>query len=121
MKCYICNSADFKTRNGTVRDAPNLKILECNNCGLVTLGTADHIAPGFYENSGMHGNEPITMDSWLKETEWDDLRRFEMMKTLLPNKRVLDFGCGAAGFCIVPKVLLLRLSELSSGHVSEIT
>ncbi len=38
------------------------------------------------------------MDTWLKETEWDDRRRFEMFKAALTNKRLLDFGCGAAGF-----------------------
>ncbi len=105
MKCYLCNSSEFSKRKGTVRDTPHLEILECNGCGLVTLSTADHIIPGFYENSGMHGTEPFPMDLWLKETEWDDQRRFEMVKTLLPNKRVLDFGCGAAGFLNKVKTL----------------
>jgi hypothetical protein len=98
MNCYLCQSPDFTTRKGEVRDAPGMKILECDNCGLVTLSATDHIVPGFYENSGMHGAEPMPMDAWLKETEWDDQRRFEMVKAMLPNKRLLDFGCGAAGF-----------------------
>ena len=46
----------------------------------------------------MHGIDPISMESWLKDTQWDDLRRFEMVKSMLPNKQLLDFGCGAAGF-----------------------
>lgn len=75
-----------------------MQILECDNCGLVTLSATDHIVPGFYENSGMHGAEPTPMEAWLKETEWDDQRRFDMVKTMISNKRLLDFGCGAAGF-----------------------
>jgi 2-polyprenyl-3-methyl-5-hydroxy-6-metoxy-1,4-benzoquinol methylase len=46
----------------------------------------------------MNSVDQITMDSWLKDTDWDDQRRFEGLKTLLPNKRLLDFGCGAGGF-----------------------
>ena len=45
------------------------------------------------------------MDSWLKDTEWDDQRRFEMVKAMLSNKRLLDFGCGAAGFLQRAKTL----------------
>ncbi len=98
MNCYLCHSRHFTVRKGEVRDAPGMQIVECDQCGLVTLSATDHIVPGFYENSGMHGDEPTPMDAWLKETEWDDQRRFDMVKAMLPNKRLLDFGCGAAGF-----------------------
>ena len=98
IKCYLCNTTSFTTRKGQVRDAPDLKILECADCGLVTLSSLEHIQFGLYENSGMHGVEPTPMDAWLKDTDWDDQRRFDMVKTLLPNKHLLDFGCGAGGF-----------------------
>ena len=98
MNCYLCQSTHFTARKGEVRDAPGMQIVECDHCGLVMLSATDHIVPGFYENSGMHGAEPTPMDTWLKETEWDDQRRFDMVKAMLPNKRLLDFGCGAAGF-----------------------
>lgn len=98
MKCYICSSNTFNTRKGQVRDAPDLKIMECNNCGLVSLSSVEHIHSGFYEKSGMHGEDPTSIDAWLKDTEWDDTRRLEMLKALLPNKKLLDFGCGAGGF-----------------------
>jgi SAM-dependent methyltransferase len=98
MNCYLCQSIHFTARKGEVRDAPGVQIIECDQCGLVTLSATDHIVPGFYENSGMHGSEPTPMDEWLKQTEWDDQRRFDMMKAMLPSKRLLDFGCGAAGF-----------------------
>lgn len=98
MNCYLCQSASFTVRKGQVRDAPDLKILECTGCGLVTLSSLDHIQAGFYEQSGMHGAEPVPLAAWLKDTEWDDQRRFDMLKPMLPNKRLLDFGCGAGGF-----------------------
>ena len=98
MNCYLCNSPTFTKRKGAVRDAPNMQVLECGNCGLVSLSRTDHIQSGFYENAGMHGAEPAPIAVWLKETERDDQRRFEMLKTLLLNKSLLDFGCGAAGF-----------------------
>ena len=81
-----------------VRDTPELEILECSNCGLVSLSSTDHIHSGFYEQSGMHGTVPPTIETWLKTTDCDDQRRFEMLKPLLPNKKLLDFGCGAGGF-----------------------
>lgn len=98
MNCYLCNSTYFKMRKGRVRDAPDLKILECTDCGLVTLSSLQHIQSGFYEDSGMHGSEPTPIDAWLKDTDWDDQRRFDSLKALLPNKKLLDFGCGAGGF-----------------------
>jgi cyclopropane fatty-acyl-phospholipid synthase-like methyltransferase len=38
------------------------------------------------------------MEEWLKESEFDDLRRFRMLQPLMVNKKLLDFGCGAGGF-----------------------
>lgn len=98
MNCYLCESTSFNLRKGQVRDAPDLKILECIHCGLVTLSSLGHIQSGFYEESGMHGAEPTPMETWLRDTDWDDQRRFDMLKPMLPNKKLLDFGCGAAGF-----------------------
>ena len=98
MKCYLCEHAAFTTRKGVVRDAPSLQILECGGCGLVTLSSLQHIQSGHYEDSGMHGAQVPSMETWLRETEQDDRRRFEMLKPLLVNRRVLDLGCGAAGF-----------------------
>jgi 2-polyprenyl-3-methyl-5-hydroxy-6-metoxy-1,4-benzoquinol methylase len=46
----------------------------------------------------MHAEAISAMTSWLHESEHDDHRRFEMLKASLVNRKVLDFGCGAAGF-----------------------
>lgn len=98
MTCYLCNHQSFSVRKGAVRDDPALQILECDNCGLVTLSSLQHIRVGHYEDSGMHGETLPSIESWLKETEQDDQRRFEMLKVAMVNRKVLDFGCGAAGF-----------------------
>jgi 2-polyprenyl-3-methyl-5-hydroxy-6-metoxy-1,4-benzoquinol methylase len=85
---------------------PTIKILECDECGLVSLDSTDHIHSSFYENSGMHGEYPKPIEDWIRETSWDDQRRVEQLKTLLINKRILDFGCGAGGFLLKAKNLV---------------
>lgn len=74
--CYLCKATDFSLRKGIVRDVPSLKILECEACGLVSFDSTDHIHSQFYENSGMHGEELRPMEAWLRDTRWDDERRF---------------------------------------------
>lgn len=96
--CYLCNHSEFKIRKGSVRDAPALQILECIKCGLVTLSSRAHIREGHYEDSGMYGDEIPSIESWVRGTDEDDQRRFEMLKASLVNRKVLDFGCGTAGF-----------------------
>jgi 2-polyprenyl-3-methyl-5-hydroxy-6-metoxy-1,4-benzoquinol methylase len=81
-----------------VRDAPHMRILECRSCGLVALESAAHIHADHYRDSGMHGQSVPTMESWLRQCEWDDRRRFESLSAAIANRRVLDFGCGAGGF-----------------------
>ena len=112
MNCYLCNHHSFSVRKGEVRDEPTLQILECNNCGLVALSSLQHIQADHYENSGMHGDALPSIEFWLRETEQDDQRRFDMLKTAMVNRKVLDFGCGAAGF--------LRKSQALAAEVAGI-
>lgn len=105
--CYLCGNTEFIKRIGSVRDSSELEVLECSSCGLVCLSSFDHIGEGFYESSEMHGGEMPDVQSWLRETAWDDERRFEYLKSVLPNRRLLDFGCGAGGF-------LLKARELTA-------
>ena len=99
-KCYLCGGTKFNKRSGSVRDKPELKVFECASCGLVFLSSFDHIRDGFYESSEMHGEEMPDVQAWLKETAWDDERRFQYLKSVLPNRKLLDFGCGAGGFLL---------------------
>jgi len=112
IKCYLCNSTSFKTRKGVVRDVPDLEILECAGCGLVTLSSLEHIQAGFYEKSGMHGTAPVPIETWLNNTDWDDQRRFEMLSVALANKKVLDFGCGAGGFLVKAQSLAAQVAGI---------
>ena len=100
MQCYLCGGNRFALRSGSVRDSTDIRIYECNCCGLVQLEDRSHIGQDFYENSRMHGAQLKEIYQWLAETEWDDRRRFEQLKTVLPNKKVLDFGSGAGGFLL---------------------
>jgi 2-polyprenyl-3-methyl-5-hydroxy-6-metoxy-1,4-benzoquinol methylase len=100
MTCYLCNHSHFNLRPGSVRDDLSLQILECDNCGLVALSSLRHIQAGHYANSGMHGGALSSIEAWLRDTEQDDQRRFEMLKAALVNSKVMDFGCGAAGFVL---------------------
>jgi 2-polyprenyl-3-methyl-5-hydroxy-6-metoxy-1,4-benzoquinol methylase len=103
MTCYLCKSDKFSNRTGSVRDNPDIDILECDNCGLVYLSSLEHIQDRHYEESGMHVDEAPNIDNWLKETEFDDKRRYDFVKEKITNKNVLDFGCGAGGFLEMAK------------------
>ena len=98
MSCYLCKSDKYSKRTGSVRDNPDIDILECSNCGLVYLSSLEHIQGRHYEESGMHEDEAPDIDNWLKETEFDDRRRYNFVKEKISNKDVLDFGCGIGGF-----------------------
>ncbi len=99
-QCYLCGGTEFNKRRGSVRDMPELEILECASCGLVFLSSFDHIRDGFYENAGMHGENIPDPQTMLRDTAWDDERRFQYLKSVLSNRKLLDFGCGAGGFLL---------------------
>ena len=96
--CYLCSSDEYIFRQGGVRDNPEIKILECTDCGLVYLSTLNHITENHYESSGMHNGERPDIDAWLKDTQVDDERRYLFLKEQMTNKTILDFGCGIGGF-----------------------
>ena len=83
-----------------MRDNPGLEVFKCVSCGLVFLSSSDHIREGFYESSEMHGEEMPDVQVWLRNTECDDERRLQYLKSMLPNRSLLDFGCGAGGFLL---------------------
>lgn len=100
--CYLCGCTTSKKRDGTVRDNPELDVLECESCGLVFLSSFNHIEKGFYENSGMHQSE-LDINKWLIQSAADDERRFNQFRRRIENQSVLDFGCGAGGFLTLAK------------------
>ena len=96
--CYLCGGLSHVERCGQVRDNLALKVLECRSCGLVFLSSVDHISFEHYEQSGMHDSDTFAVEDWVRESDADDSRRFEFLRASLPEKRLLDFGCGAGGF-----------------------
>jgi len=112
QNCYLCGSDQNISRLGSVRDNPEIKPLECVDCGLIFLSSQAHIQPNHYAESGMHNGEMPDIDSWLKETAFDDERRFQFMKEQITNKTVLDFGCGVGGFLDRAKQLASEVSGI---------
>ena len=101
MNCNLCNSDNYKKRNGSVRDNKDLEIFECCDCGLVFLSEYKHIDDKFYENSKMH--KEFNFQIWRNQTLEDDNRRFEFIRNTITNKKVLDFGSGNGGFLLNAK------------------
>ncbi|MCD4756742.1 MAG: class I SAM-dependent methyltransferase [Arcobacteraceae bacterium] len=98
MECYLCKSKDYHQREGQVRDNDEIKVYECNICGLVFLSDFSHIDEKFYQESNMNTDITSEYSKWLQETQEDDKRRFEFIKSSIIGHSLLDFGSGAGGF-----------------------
>lgn len=100
--CYLCKSTSHTIRHDRVRDSINIKVLECNACGLVFLSSFQHINNQFYEESGMmDGN--VDIKKYRNDSIQDDLRRANFLGDKIINKSLLDFGCGAGGLLYLLK------------------
>jgi hypothetical protein len=95
MNCYLRDSTNFETRPGSVRDNDQVKVFECSECGLVFLDCHEHINESFYQNSGMHDENP-DYKKWLLGCKRDDYRRLNTFKEKITNKVVLDFDAELA-------------------------
>ncbi len=93
MNCYLCNSNSHSLIKNRVRDREDIKVLKCNNCGLVFLDKKDHINESFYEQGGM--GKSVNLGNIANVTDQlDTNKRFNLYNKLFVNKRLLDFGCG---------------------------
>lgn len=90
--------------------------MKCSRCGMVQLDNYQYNTDCNYSEGGMLKNTysvtsdevgDIPWDIWLKETEQDDIRRYEALKETCRDKRVLEFGCGNGGF-------LRRIKEVAA-------
>ena len=116
MKCYLCGSDKYHAREGKVRDNPSIKILECDECGLVFL-EEQKTGEDFYKQNGMLGFDFFktanrdynpnsiqeTINLFQKDRKIQQQRRFEFVRTMITGKDILDFGSGYAGFLIQAK------------------
>lgn len=99
-KCKLCNSTQFQERKGQIRSSVTIKatkILECSNCTFVFLNDDSHIDDSHYENSLMHAGV-TTLENWRDETNVDDIRRFNSLKSEIDGKKILEVGAGNCGF-----------------------
>lgn len=118
-KCYVCGSKDFFQRNGEVRDDSSIKILECNQCGLVFLDT-QKTNEAFYENNQMHNQADVYELTQRRNMILDgyafNKKRLEFLFDGIVGKDLLDFGSGHAGFLLQAKKYVNSLAgvELES-------
>lgn len=106
MKCNLCNSELALFHEGT-RDRDNVSVMKCPECGLLQLSDMNHISSALYEQGLMRKNQyssntdkigDLEYKAWINDTKNDDERRYNSLKALIADKRVLDFGCGNGGF-----------------------
>ena len=95
-RCFLCDG-ELKETDYNLRDSKNLRVLKCKKCSLEMLSDFKHIDSNFYED-GLMLSPKISPKSWLNKSKTDDVRRFDKLKGILKNKKILDFGCGAGGF-----------------------
>ena len=108
MECYLCNSVDIAPVDGLVRDRPDISIHRCLSCGLVFLGSFDHIHEDFYNTDYTTENHShLDWSKFLNECTIDDSRRFKQIQSLVTNKVYCDVGCGAGG-------VLLKARDIAS-------
>ena len=99
--CHVCGKSNWKKVQGKLRDKPEIGIIKCSSCGLVTLETTNHISEQLYQDSKMRpGAKNEEWVSILKHCLRDDQRRVKQFRPLIENKSVLDFGCGSGGFLL---------------------
>lgn len=116
MKCILCGNEEFECIHRGTRDVSNINVMKCSRCGMVQLDNYQYNTDCNYSEGGMLKNTysvtsdevgDIPWDIWLKETEQDDIRRYEALKETCRDKRVLEFGCGNGGF-------LRRIKEVAA-------
>jgi SAM-dependent methyltransferase len=89
MNCYLCGSEEYRVIQEGTRDNPEVNVVECVHCGLVSLSSFDTVGPHRLVRD-------VTL--WAKQTEKDDMRRAEQFNYLTNGKTILDFGCGNGGY-----------------------
>lgn len=116
MKCILCGNEEFECIHRGTRDVSSINVMKCSRCGMAQLDNYQYNTDCNYSEGGMLKNTysvtsdevgDIPWDIWLKETEQDDIRRYEALKETCRDKRVLEFGCGNGGF-------LRRIKEVAA-------
>ena len=89
MRCYLCGQEVWE-KHKRCRDK-DIPVWECA-CGLV-----------FVDNPGSCDYYEPDPERWNRSCAEDDDRRYQMTRSLITNKHVLDYGCGMGGYLRLAK------------------
>lgn len=125
--CNVCGGNGELVHIG-VRDRDDVDVYKCSNCETKFL-VSSSILQNDYESGFMysetHTLSPLSIEARLKEFEPDDVRRYNMVKEMCTNKKVLDFGCGFGGFLsrikdVAQKAVGVELSEEERNYLNSL-
>ena len=96
-----------------VRDREDVKVLKCEQSGVIYLSSTDHIAQSYYnDKKGTSYWSSFNREEGLKSTYVDDHRRFDQFKELIINKNYLDVGSGLGGILDLFKPLAKEVNAI---------
>lgn len=107
MKCLICGNGNFECIHKGTRDIPDINVMKCMECGMVQLDCSEYNTEQNYGDGDMLKNayaaigdtvEDMSWETWIRETQQDDDRRYRFLEDICSGKSVLEFGCGNGGF-----------------------
>lgn len=124
--CDVCGGNGELIHKG-VRDREDVDVYKCLKCEtkfLVSSNTLKNDYESGFMYSETHTLSPLSIEERLKEFEPDDVRRYNMVKEMCINKKVLDFGCGFGGFLSKIKnaaktAVGVELSEVERNYLNE--
>lgn len=109
----------FRLYQGRVRDRDDMKVFRCERSGVFVLDTPETDSNHLYESrlgfeywSQIWDKEAIGTDLENSRISPDDRRRACMLKPLVTNKKLFDFGCGQGGLLRLLKNEALEVSGL---------
>jgi 2-polyprenyl-3-methyl-5-hydroxy-6-metoxy-1,4-benzoquinol methylase len=125
----LSNKNSLKLFNKSTRDEDNLNVLKCIKSGVIVL--EKFLIPEEYYEKNIRYNDKIkgnteTVDGLIKSKPLeDDIRRFESIKELIKDSKILDFGCGRGGFIQLTKEIsersvCLELNEVNRDYLNNI-
>lgn len=96
-----------------VRDRDDVKVLRCEQSGVIYLSSTHHIEQSYYnDKKGTNYWSSSNREEGLKNTYIDDTRRFNQFKELITNKSYLDVGSGLGGVLDLFKTVAKEVSAV---------
>lgn len=95
--CSICGQDQWLPRPGRLRDAPDVGVVQCGECGVV-VPEQEHPITIDYTSGSMFPGGPPDFAALRARGLTDSTRRIDTLGSSIHGKTVLDVGCGAGGF-----------------------